>query len=146
MFVITLVAVGAAVAAWLRPVQDRDAVAPLTPTFSSQQVFDAQSRVCAAYAKIHHAVDTNASRTGGNDPTAQLAVAVNMRQVYVVGSAHLFTALADEPATATDLAAATRKIAGMFQDLALEGLASDDTAPTLAAINQTGAMIERQCK
>jgi hypothetical protein len=138
MFAITLVAVAAAVAAWVRPIPESKSASPPSPapTFSDQQITDAKAKVCAAYAKIHHAVDTNASRDGGNDPTAQLAVAVNMRQVYVAGGAHLLTTLADEPATPGDLATSAQAVAKLFQVLVLEGLASDVTAPTLDAVNK----------
>lgn len=146
MLVITLVAVGAAVAAWLRPIPHSTSATPAAPSYSEQQAGDAKSNVCSAYAKIHHAVDTNAQRNGGDDPTAQLAVAVNMRQVYVIGSAYLFTTLANEPATPEDLAAPIRKAAGLFQVLTLEGLSSDSTTATLNAINETGTTIESLCK
>lgn len=146
MFLITLAAVGAAIAAWLRPIPHEPSGTPPAPTYSEQQVADAKSKVCAAYEKVHHAVNTNVQRTGGDDPTAQLAVAVNMRQVYVVGSAHFYTTLAEEPATPQDLASAVRKIAGLFQVFTLEGLASDPTASTSNAINEAGATIESLCK
>jgi hypothetical protein len=63
MFAITLVAVAAAVAAWLRPMPETKSAVPPTPTFSDQQVADAKSKVCAAYAEIHHAVDVNHRET-----------------------------------------------------------------------------------
>jgi hypothetical protein len=145
MFAITLIAVAAAVAAWLRPPEAKSA-APSAPTFTDQQVIDAKSNVCSAYAKIHHAVDTNVTRTGAGDPTSQLSLAVNMRQVYVVGSAHLLTTLADEPATPSDLAAPAQKIATLFQAFVLEGLSSDPTARTSDEINAAGQIIESLCK
>jgi len=146
MFAITLVAVGAAVAAWLSPTPETKSAVPSAPTFTEQKVSDAKSKVCAAYAKIHHAVDVNAPRTGGDDPMAQLTVAVNMRQVYVVGSAYLLTTLADEPATPGDLAAATSKVARLFQGLTLDGLTSDVNAQENDAVNETGTTIEGLCK
>jgi hypothetical protein len=146
MFAITLIAVGAAVAAWGRPMPETKSTVPSAPTFTDQQVIDAKSNVCSAYAKIHHAVDTNATRTGGGDATSQLSLAVNMRQVYVAGSAHLLTTLADEPPTPRDLATAARKIARLFQTLVLEGLSSDPTARTSDEINATGQIIESLCK
>jgi hypothetical protein len=146
MFAITLVAVAAAVAAWLRPMPETKSAVQSAPTFTDQQVTDAKSNVCSAYAKIHHAVDTNATRTLGGNPTAQLSVAVNMRQVYVAGSAHLLTTLADELATPSDLATAAQKIARLFQALVLEGLFSDPTAPTSDEINATGQTIQSLCK
>jgi hypothetical protein len=60
MFAITVVAVAGAAAAWLRPMPETKSAVPSAPTFTDQQVTDAKSNVCAAYAKIHHAVDTNA--------------------------------------------------------------------------------------
>jgi hypothetical protein len=146
MLLITLAAVGAAVAAWLRPIPHETSATPSAPTYSEQQVADAKSNVCAAYEKVHHGVNTNVQRTGGDDPTSQLAVAVNMRQVYVIGSAYLLTTLADEPATPQDLATATRKIAGLFQILTLEGISSDSTSSTSSVVNDTGATIEGLCK
>ena len=107
---------------------------------------DAKSKVCAAYAKIHHAVDVNAPRNGGNDPTAQLAVSTNMRQIYVVGSAYLLTTLGDEPATPGDLAAATRKVAELFQVLTVDGSVSDPSVESYNAVNETGIQIESMCK
>jgi hypothetical protein len=146
MFVITLVAVGAAVAAWLRPMPETKSATPAAPTFSDQQVVDAKSKVCAAYAKIHRAVDVNAPRNGGDDPMAQLTVAVNMRQIYVIGSAYRLTTLADDPATPGDLAAATHKVARLFQGLTLDGLTSDANAQEYDAVNETGEAIENLCK
>jgi hypothetical protein len=146
MLLITLVAVGAAIAAWLRPIPHNTSATPPAPTYSEQQVSDAKAKVCAAYAKIHHAVDVNAPRSGGDDPMAQLTVAVNMRQVYVVGSAYLLTTIADEPATPGDLAAATSKVARLFQGLTLDGLTSDANSQDYDAVNQTGTTIEGLCK
>jgi hypothetical protein len=145
MLLITFVAVGAAVAAWLRPIPHSTST-PNAPSYSEQQVADAKSKVCAAYAKIHHAVDVNAPRTGGDDPMAQLTVAVNMRQVYVIGSAYLLTTLADEPATPADLAVATNKVARLFQGLTLDGLASDANTQGYDAVNAMGTTIEGLCK
>jgi hypothetical protein len=145
MLGITLVAVGAAIAAWLRPIPQAPAATPPKPTYTAQQVADAKSKVCAAYEKIHRAVDINAPRSGGDDPTAQLVVKVNMRQIYVAGSAYLFTTLADEPATPPDLAADTRKLAHQMQDLVLAGLSSDASVPTNDA-NDTAAAIEGLCR
>jgi hypothetical protein len=146
MFLITLASVGAAVAAWLRPIPHETSATPPAPTYTEQQVSDAKSNVCAAYDKVHHGVNTNVQRTGGDDPTGQLAVAVNMRQVYVIGSAYLLTTLANEPATPQDLATATRKIAGLFQVLTLEGISSDSTSATSNVVNETGSAIESMCK
>ena len=146
MLVITLVAVGAAVAAWLRPMPHATPSAPPKPTFSAQQVADAKSKVCAAYEKVHRASSVNSTRNGGDDPNTQLLVAVNMRQVFVAGSAYLLTTLAEEPATPPDLAAAAHKLADLFQIITLDGLAADRNDPAHDAANEAGETIERLCK
>jgi len=61
-----------------------------------------------------------------------------MRQIYVVGGAHLLTTIADEPATPANLAAATAKVAKLFQGLTLDGLTSDANAQDYDAVNATG--------
>jgi hypothetical protein len=146
MFLITLVSVGAAVGAWLRPTPHETPAAPAAPTYTEQQIADAKSNVCKAYAKIHHAVDVNAPRNGGSDPTSQLAVTTNMRQIYVVGSAYLLTTLDDEPAAPSDLAAATRKLAKLLQVLTVEGSVSDPSSESYNTVNTTGTQIEGICK
>jgi hypothetical protein len=146
MFVITLVAVAAAVAAWLRPVPEVKPASPSTPTFNDRQVANAKSKVCAAYEKIHHASVTNSGRSGGDDPTAQLAVAINERQIYEAGSAYLFTTLANEPAAPPDLAAAALKLANVFQALTLDNLASDPAVPEQNSANETATTIQSLCK
>jgi hypothetical protein len=145
-FAITLVAVGAAVAAWLRPMPEASGTTPAASDFNAQQVADAKAKVCVAYEKIHHASVTNSGRNGGDDPTAQLAVAINERQIYEAGSAYLFTTLADEPAAPSDLAAAARKLANVFQVLTLDNLASDPAVPEQNAANEAGETIQNLCK
>jgi hypothetical protein len=146
MLAITLIAVAAAVAAWLRPIPGTQAVAPPASSFSDQRVAGAKSRVCAGYQKIQRALDVNSTRSDGGDAAGQLAVAVNARQIYVAGSAYLLTILADEPATPSDLAAAARKLARLFQILALDGLASDPSVQTHNAANRTLSTIKGLCE
>jgi hypothetical protein len=146
MLVITLVAVGAAVAAWLRPIPQTPAAAPPKPTYTAQQVADAKSKVCGAYEKVRRAAYMNSSRTGGDDPTAQLAVAVNERQVFVAGSAYLLTTLSEQPATPAELAAAIRNLTDLYQVITLNGLASDPSEPEKRAAYGVVSVIERLCK
>ena len=129
MLLITLVAVGAAIAAWVRPIPHNTSAIPAAPVYSEQQVADAKAKVCAAYAKVGHVADMNAGRTGGNDPTAQLAVAVNERQVFVAGGAYLVTTLSEEPAAPAELVASVRKLTDLYQVIVLNGLASDPSEP-----------------
>jgi hypothetical protein len=146
MFVITLVAVGAAVAAWLRPMPDTKSATSPAVTFSAQQVADAKSKVCEAFEKAEKASKSNLGRSGGDDPNAQLLVAVNMRQVFVAGSVHLLDTLVDEPAAPADLAAAAKKLADLLQVIMLDGLAGDPNDPGHNAVNETAERIQNLCK
>jgi hypothetical protein len=146
MFLITLVAVGAAIAAWLRPIPHETSATPPAPTYSEQQVSDARAKVCAAYQKVRSALAANATRTGGDDPNAQLTVAVNARQIYVASSAYLLSTLADEPATPSDLANAARRLTALFQVLTLDGLAANPNVQGHDAADQTLSTIQEQCK
>jgi hypothetical protein len=145
MFAITLVAVGAAVAAWLRPLPEKSAN-PSALTFSAQEGAEAKSKVCAAFQKVRRANETNATRNGGGDPNLQLLVAVNERQIYVASSAYLLTTLGDEPATPSDLAAAVRKLADEYQVVTLNFLASDTSKQERDAADQAWSTIQSLCK
>jgi hypothetical protein len=144
MFAITLVAVAAAVAAWLRPMPETKSAAALT--FGEQQVADAKAKVCAAYQKVRRANEANAARNGGDDPNVQLLVAVNERQIYVASSAYLLTTLGDEPATPSDLAVAVRKLADEYQVVTLNFLASDTSKQERDAADQAWSSIQSLCK
>jgi hypothetical protein len=146
MFLIALVAVGAAVAAWLRPIPHNTSATPPAPSDSEQQVADAKAKVCAAYNKVQTASSTNQTRTGGDDPNLQLLVAVTMRQVFEAGSAYLLKTLAEEPAAPADLAAATKNLADLYQVITLDGLAGDLNAPAHNAANEAGFTIQGLCK
>jgi hypothetical protein len=144
MFAITLVAVAAAVAAWLRPTPETKSAAG--PTFGEQQVAGAKTKVCAAYLKVRRANEANATRNGGDDPNLQLLVAVNERQICVASSAYLLTTLGDEPATPSDLAAAVRKLADEYQVVTLNFLASDTSKQERDAADQAWSTIQSLCK
>jgi hypothetical protein len=146
MFLITLVAVGAAVAAWLRPIPQNMSATPPAPTYGEQQVADAKSKVCAAYAKVQNVVSVNVARTAGDDPNSQLLIAVNARQVFAIGSAYLMTTLAEEPATPADLAAAANDLAHLYQVMILDGLVGDRNDPAHNAADQAGFKIQGLCK
>lgn len=143
---VSLVALGFAVAAWLRPLPEPSPPAAAAPTFTDQQVADAKAKVCDAYGKVRRAVDMNWTRSGGDDPTAQLAVAANMRQVYIAGSAYMLTMLMDEPATPPDLSRVVHELSRLYQIISLDGLASDDSVSAHDDANDAGVTIERLCK
>jgi hypothetical protein len=146
MLLITLVAVVAAVAAWLRPIPHSTAATPAAPSYSQQQVADAKAKVCAAYWKVQNVVNVNVARTAGDDPNSQLLIAVNQRQVFVIGSAYLMTILAEEPATPSDLAAAANDLAHLYQVITLDGLVGDRNDSAHSAGDQEGFKIQGLCK
>jgi hypothetical protein len=146
MFLITLVAVAAAVAAWLRPIPHNTPATPAAPSYSGQQVSDAKAKVCAAYGKVQHTVSINSVRTAGDDPNSQLLIAVNMRQVFVAGSAYLMTTLAEEPAAPADLAAAAGDLAHLYQVITLDGLVGDPNDAAHDDATAAGFKIQELCK
>jgi hypothetical protein len=146
MFLITLVAVGAAVAAWLRPIPHETAANPPAPSYSEQQVADAKAKVCDAFEKVLKTSSVNSARTAGDDPNSQLLIAVNMRQVFVVSSLYLSTTLAEHPAAPPDLATAVKKLIDLYQVVTLDGLVGDRNDPGHNAANETGAKIQELCK
>jgi len=146
MFAITLVAVGAAIAPWLRPIPHNTSATPSAPSYSEQQVADAKSKVCAAIEKVKKANTMNSNRNGGDDPNGQLLIAVNGRQVYMASSQYVLTTLADEPATPAELAAAGRRLGNLYQVIAMDGLASDPSQAARDAASATGTSIDGHCK
>jgi hypothetical protein len=146
MFAITLVAVAAAVAAWLRPLPEEKSATPSAVTFSAQQVDDAKAKVCAAYAKVLNATTVNAARSVGDDPNSQWLNAVNQRQVFEVGSAYYLRTLAAAPATPLDLAAAMNRLADLYQVINLDGVVGDRNDRAHNEANETGSRIQSLCK
>jgi hypothetical protein len=141
-----LVTLAVAIVGWFRPVPVKP---PPAPVYSSQQVADAKTKVCAAYDKVHSAVGVSMGRDGGSDATSQLAVATSARQALLAGSEYLVTTLSEEPATAPDLASAIRKLAGLFQQYTvdyLNGRTNAEMESSLRAGDETTATIESLCK
>jgi hypothetical protein len=140
-----LLALGVAIVGWFRPVPAKP---PPPPRYSDQQVTDARARVCAAHKKVHHAVGLTSGRSS-DDPTMHLAIATSGRQALEVGGNYLLTTLANEPATPPDLAAAVRKLANTFQELAVDYLAEvsdSELDPLLRVSDQATSTIESLCK
>jgi hypothetical protein len=147
---IALVGMAVAFVGWFRPVPHNNQPPP-KPTYSEQQIADAKAKVCAAFAKVDHALDISGARNSGGDPAMQLAVAASGRQVLDAGSRYLLTKLAEEPATPPDLAIAVRQQADSFQELMigyLDELANSapEQQPTLKASDEATLTIRRLCK
>lgn len=147
---ITVVAIGLAISAWFRPLPDNKPPAtPPAPTFSEQQVVDSKAAVCAAFKKVHQAIIVTNHRDRSNDPTAVLAVATSARQAALAGSGYLSTKLTEQPAAPSDLAAAIRTLANLFQELTVDYLAElsdSELDPLLRASDEATMKIEGLCK
>jgi hypothetical protein len=146
MLLITLVAVAAAVAAWLRPIPHNISSTPPPITYSEHEVAEAKAKVCAAYEKVLKTSNVNSARTAGDDPNSQLLVAVNWRQVFVLSSIYLSTTLAEQPAVSPDLAADVKKLIDLYQVVSLDGMVGDPNDAGHNAANETGARIQELCK
>jgi hypothetical protein len=123
---------------------------PPTPAYTNQQTADAKGTVCAAFAKVDHALDISARNTG-DDPATKLAAATSGRQVLDAGSRYLLTKLVEEPAAPPEVAKEVRKFADSSQELVigyLDGLTNSDAdlQPSLSAGDETTLTIRRLCK
>jgi hypothetical protein len=67
-------------------------------------------------------VSVNTGRSGGDDPTAILAVASNARIALYNGGDSLSKKLLAEPATPPDLAKAVRTLVNAYQEMAIDYL------------------------
>ena len=147
---VTVVA-GVAIVGWLRPLHDHNSGSATAPTYTDQQAASAKASVCAAFAKVDHALDVASGQHVGQDPTSVLAMATSVRQVLEVGSRYLLTKLAEQPATPPDLAKEIRDFADSSQELVigyLDGLTVSDAAlqPSLHTGDETTLAIRRLCK
>jgi hypothetical protein len=149
---IALVALAVSIGAWLRPPpESKPPAAPASAIYTDQQIADAKTKVCAAYQKVQQALDIAAARNSGDDPTAVLAVATSVRQVFDFGNRYLLAELADEPATPPDLVDAVRRLASSYRETTLgllDGLTASDAAlkPTLSAGDEATLTVQRLCK
>jgi hypothetical protein len=150
--VIALAAMGLAIDAWFRPLPSTKAAGPPTTSYTDQQVATSKAKSVRRFENVTHALELAEGRSrGGNDPTAQLAVATSTRQVLYAGGRYLLTKLGEEPATPPELASAVKKRANAYQEVLmyyLDGLTYSDPGPKSAgnASNESTASIRRLCK
>jgi hypothetical protein len=136
-----------AIAAWFRPMPTNKP-SP-TQSFTEQQMTEAKSKVCAAFNKVHNAVNITSARDRGADYTTQLASAVNARQALVAGSQYLLTTLNNEPATPVDLAKEIRNLTNAYQLLTVDLLAEapeSDINASVSSGDAASSKLEDLCK
>ena len=149
---IALIGVAVGLVGWFRPAPHNDQTsAPTKPVYTDKQTAGAKAQVCTAFGKVDHALALAYARDGGNDPTAQLAVATSVQLALDAGSRYLLTTLDQEPATSSELATAVRKQTDAYQKALigfLDGLSvSDpDQQPTVKSSDEATLSIRRLCK
>jgi hypothetical protein len=140
---------GIAIGAWFRPPPDSKAPsAPPALTYTDLQVGEAKASVCTAYQKVHHAVLLASGTKYGDDQVAKEVVAEGVWLAFDNGSLYLSTILADEPATPSDLVQAVRKLAKLYQLLALDYMTEADHSELDSALrtgDEVTHTIERLC-
>ncbi|MCV7166447.1 hypothetical protein H7I75_19980 [Mycobacterium stomatepiae] len=143
-------ALGVAIGSWFHPVPDnKPSPTPSAATFSEQQIAAAKTKVCATYQKVHQAVLVNTGRSGGTDQTAVLGLAANARIALYDGGDYLLRTLADEPATPSEVAAAVRRLANSYQELAIGYMAEasqSETESSLHAGDEPNSTLSCICK
>lgn len=128
MLVITLIAVAAAVAAWLRPLPEaKTSSAPPALTFTEQQVADAKTNVCDAYQIVYKMVSSNTSRTNPmpGDQIGSLATEVYGVLALYEGGDYLLDRLAAEPATTSELAKPVKSLGETLKRFGVIALAGE---------------------
>ncbi len=152
MLVMTLVAVAAAAAAWLRPLPEvKTPSAPAAPTFTDQQIADAKVNICDAFKIVYKSVSTNTSRTNPvpGDEIGALATGVYASLSNYTGGDYLMDRLTAEPATPAQLANSIKSLANALKKIAIIDLAGEpDSAlvPLRQAINAEAVTIQGLCK
>lgn len=139
--VIAVVALGFAIAAWLRPTHE----GPSYP-----QSGDAKTNLCAAYKVVHQRVVTNThwAGPGANAPVGHLAVAANARLALLGGGAYLRDSLAAQTSPPADLAKPVDSLAATIEQLGVNYLANasnDVQVPLLHDLESEVAMLNKSC-
>lgn len=144
--VLGLLGLIAGVGAWLRPLPTAESSAPV---YSEEQVADAKKAVCEAYGELRQALRASTSKNGGGDPTAVLAVAVNVRLALYAGSDELSRQLDTHPATPPTLAEPAKKLAASYRKIAIKQIGETPSVDLSALGDEAEALstaIARHCK
>jgi ABC-type glycerol-3-phosphate transport system substrate-binding protein len=147
---IALMALAVGLVGWFRPVPPTSQPSS-KPAYTDQQVANAKTNICAAFEKVHNAVDLAHTHVGSTDYNTQLTAAALTNLALDAGSRYLLTKLAEEPATPPDLATAVRNEANAEQEALigyLNGLPASDPQmqPAVSASDDATATVRRLCK
>ena len=145
--VLSLVVGALAIAALVKAAPKAEA--PAAKVYSEQEVADAKKAVCDAYSRADRAVQAAGRRNGGDDQTAILGVAVNIRLALSESSSLLLRTLAEQPAAPNDLQEQIRLAANTYQDVAIDQIgdaSQDELAPLFKQADSTDVAIKQACK
>jgi len=120
--VVSVVAVGVAVASWFRPAPEPALAAK--PSYTESEIDNAKKQVCDAFNLAHEAIVVAGNK---QDPNDFMAFAANGRLSFFAGAQYLSDVLSDNPATPQDVTSAARDYALTYKQLSLVLLA-DQTA------------------
>ncbi|KDF00273.1 hypothetical protein Y900_015325 [Mycolicibacterium aromaticivorans JS19b1 = JCM 16368] len=144
--VIAVIAVAVAIGAWFRPAPKPET--PAAKTYSEQEVADAKKAVCETFKEASTGIQAAGGRTGGDDPTAVLAVAVNVRLALSAASSYLIQGLDANPATPQELAKPIRDLAKTYQEIAILQLGDaphEKIDPLYTSGDEATAKIKQVC-
>ena len=134
------------VAAWVRAAPANVAT---NPVYSEQQVGDAKTAVCEAYAKGWRSLQVAGNQKRPDNPADTLpAVAVNGRVAEVAVGNYLINSADANPSAPTDLKTLMRQLGKAYQDIVLTQLAGGsraDVTPIGEGADQVRAKIEEIC-
>jgi hypothetical protein len=145
--VVSLVVGAVAIVALLKPAPKAET--PPAKAYSEQETADSKNAVCDAYGKADRAIKTTGGKNGGDDPTAVVAVAVNVRLALSESSSFLLRTLESNPATPHALQDQVRAAANAFQNVAIGQLGEAPKAefdPFYKQADSADAAIKQACK
>jgi hypothetical protein len=136
---VALIAVAAAVAAWLVPPPKH---------FGADESARAKTKVCTTYVTVRNAVAQGTPNPRPDDPVAQDAVAANVRLAMIGGSSFMRETVAAEPAAPDDLTNAVKSFANSLDQLGFAYLLRTNNSvkqPLMATLKSEIAQINQKC-
>jgi len=145
--VLGLLGLGMGAAAWFRAAPPDVAGKPV---YTEQQVVDAKSGVCTAYAKGWRSLQVAGSQKKPEGPPDTLpAVTVNGRVAEVAVGNYLINSVDANPAAPSELKKLVRTLGELYQEIVLTQLAEGsrpDVVPIAENADRVRAEIERLCQ
>lgn len=143
--VVAVLALGFAVAAWLRAAPKTEA-GRAGQVHSGQQADSARAAVCSAQGEVRQALTAATHQPEATEPGNTLLIAVNIRLAEYAGADYLSQRLADNPAAPTAVTEPVRDLVYALRRLAIAQL-GDAPADTLQPItDQIGTLTDEVAK